>query len=194
MPTKPETVPAVRVESETMIDIEDLEVHYELRGGALARLFGRDTGTVRAVDGVNLALRAGRGARPGRGVGQRQDDARARAAGTRARDRAGPSATTGRRGVVDVATAKNRELRKLRTELQMVFQDPHASLNPSMDIETAVGHPLLIHGIASGDELRSRVGGGARAGRAGAGRAVHVEVPLRPVRRAEAARRASPAR
>ena len=49
------------------------------------------------------------------------------------------------------------ELRRLRTDLQMVFQDPHAALNPSMTIEEAVGHPLVIHKIASGDELHKRV-------------------------------------
>jgi oligopeptide/dipeptide ABC transporter ATP-binding protein len=50
-----------------------------------------------------------------------------------------------------------RQLRQLRTDVQMVFQDPNAALNPSMTIETAVGHPLKIHGIASGEELHRRV-------------------------------------
>ena len=45
----------------------------------------------------------------------------------------------------------------MRTDLQMVFQDPHAALNPSMDLETAIGHPLKIHGIAKGEDLRRRV-------------------------------------
>jgi peptide/nickel transport system ATP-binding protein len=52
---------------------------------------------------------------------------------------------------------RGAELRSLRTDLQMVFQDPHAALNPSMTIEEAVGHPLVIHGIAKGAELHSRV-------------------------------------
>ncbi len=54
-------------------------------------------------------------------------------------------------------TCAGAELRKLRTDLQMVFQDPHAALNPSMTIEEAVGHPLVIHGIAKGEELHKRV-------------------------------------
>ena len=157
MPTKPETVPdATAPGSDTMIDIDELEVHYELRGGMLSRLFGRDTGTVRAVDGVSLSLRRGEV------LGLVGESGSGKTTLGRALLGLVP-ATNGairyhrRAGVVDVATAKGRELRRLRTELQMVFQDPHASLNPSMDIETAVGHPLLIHGLASGAELRSRV-------------------------------------
>ena len=154
MPTKPDLdAPA---KSETMIDIEDLEVHYDLRGGSFARLFGRDTGTVRAVDGVNIALRRGEvlGLVGESGSGK---TTLGRALLGLVRATSGSIRYHRPSGTVDVATAKNRELRKLRTELQMVFQDPHASLNPSMDIETAVGHPLQIHKIASGAELKRRV-------------------------------------
>jgi oligopeptide/dipeptide ABC transporter ATP-binding protein len=158
LPTKPETVPdAASPRNDAMIDIEELEVHYELRGGMLSRLFGRDTGVVRAVDGVNLSLRRGEvlGLVGESGSGK---TTLGRALLGLVRATSGSiryQRTSG--GPVDVATASNSELRKLRTELQMVFQDPHASLNPSMDIETAVGHPLLIHGLAKGDDLRSRV-------------------------------------
>ena len=50
-----------------------------------------------------------------------------------------------------------RELRPVRRDMQIVFQDPHASLNPAMTIEESVGHPLRIHKIAKGAELRLRV-------------------------------------
>ena len=63
----------------------------------------------------------------------------------------------GKQGDRLVSEMRGRELRQLRTDLQMVFQDPNAALNPSMTIETAVGHPLVIHGIAKGAELRRRV-------------------------------------
>lgn len=49
------------------------------------------------------------------------------------------------------------DLRKLRREMQIVFQDPFSSLNPRMLIRDIVGEPLLIHGIARGEELRERV-------------------------------------
>jgi peptide/nickel transport system ATP-binding protein len=50
-----------------------------------------------------------------------------------------------------------RELRRLRRRMQIVFQDPHASLNPAMTIEQSVGHPLEIHGVAKGVQRRQRV-------------------------------------
>ena len=55
MPTKPDTVTG----GDTVIDVRDLSVHFDLQGGSLARLVGRDTGTVKAVDGVDLTLRRG---------------------------------------------------------------------------------------------------------------------------------------
>ena len=42
-----------------LVEIRDLSVYFQLRGGSLARLFGRDTGTIKAVDGVNLSLQPG---------------------------------------------------------------------------------------------------------------------------------------
>ncbi len=111
MPTKPETeVAGAPATSETMIDIEDLEVHFDLRGGSFARLFGRDTGTVRAVDGVNIALRRGEvlGLVGESGSGKttlgRALLGLVRASGGAIRYHR-PS------GTVDVATAKNKELR-----------------------------------------------------------------------------------
>ncbi len=153
MPTKPDS----SLVDTPLIDIRGLDVHYGLRGGSLARLFGRDSGTVRAVDGVDLTLRRGEvlGLVGESGSGK---TTLGRALLGLVRPTEGEILFHRREGApVDVATASNRELRRLRTDLQMVFQDPHAALNPSMDLETAVGHPLEIHGLASGAELRTRV-------------------------------------
>ncbi len=156
MPTKPEA----RAHTESVLDISDLEVHYELRGGLMSRLFGLDTGTVKAVDGVNLTLRRGEvlGVVGESGSGKT----------TLGRALLGLAPTT--RGTITyhaqrhgraedqvVSQMSGGELRRLRTNIQMVFQDPHAALNPAMDIATAVGHPLKIHGVATGEELRRRV-------------------------------------
>ena len=158
MQTKPE---AVTGRGERLVDIEDLEVHFTLRGGTLKRLLGLDTGTVRAVDGVNLTLHRGEVlglvGESGSGkttLGRALLGLAPSTQGTITyHERSAGGAITDR----VVSQLRGAELRKLRTDLQMVFQDPHAALNPSMDIATAVGHPLKIHGIASGEDLRRRV-------------------------------------
>ncbi len=144
-----------------LVDIDDLEVHYELRGGTFARLLGMDTGTVKAVDGVNLSLKKGEVLGL---VGESGSGKTTLGRALLGLAKATSGSITYRKPRSDgksheqvVSKMSGRELRELRTDLQMVFQDPHAALNPSMNIETAVGHPLKIHGIASGNELRQRV-------------------------------------
>ncbi len=58
---------------------------------------------------------------------------------------------------VDVTDLKGEALRKLRRRMQMIYQDPYASLNPRMSIGDQVAHPLKIHGLAEGKEVRDRV-------------------------------------
>ncbi len=148
MPTKPETTTG----SDTLIDVSDLSVHFALRGGNLARLVGRDTGTVKAVDGVNLALRRGEV------VGLVGESGSGKTTLGRALLGLAP-ATDGSivfRGE-DIATMKRRRLREIRREIQMVFQDPNAALNPAMTIEEAVGDALRVHGMKSATERRAKV-------------------------------------
>ena len=142
--------------SSTVIETDGLEVHYQLQGGALARLFGLRTRSVKAIDGVTIELRRGEvlGVVGESGSGKT----------TLGRALLGLAPTTGgsityhsAAGERRVSQMKGAELRRLRTDLQMVFQDPNAALNPSMTIEDAVGHPLVIHKIASGAELKRRV-------------------------------------
>ncbi len=59
---------------------------------------------------------------------------------------------------IDVFSLKREPLRRLRRRMQIVFQDSYGSLNPRMRIGNAVGEPLEIHRVASGDALRMRVG------------------------------------
>ncbi len=59
---------------------------------------------------------------------------------------------------INVTRAKEADIRSLRRRIQIIFQDPHASLNPAMTIGRAIGHPLKIHGLASNDrEVRDNV-------------------------------------
>jgi oligopeptide/dipeptide ABC transporter ATP-binding protein len=57
----------------------------------------------------------------------------------------------------DLATLPRRELRSLRKHMQIIFQDPYASLNPRMRIGNIVGEGIVVHGLARGDEVRSQV-------------------------------------
>ncbi|HWJ83536.1 MAG TPA: oligopeptide/dipeptide ABC transporter ATP-binding protein [Nocardioides sp.] len=148
MPTKPET----RAGTDTIIDVRDLSVHFDLRGSTLARLLGRDTGTIRAVDGVDLALRRGEvlGLVGESGSGK----------STLGRALLGLVPAT--EGSIlfegeDVALMSRRRLRAVRSDIQMAFQDPNAALNPSMTVVEAVGDALRVHGVRSASERRQRV-------------------------------------
>jgi oligopeptide/dipeptide ABC transporter ATP-binding protein len=136
-----------------LVEIEDLEVHYAIRGGLADRLVGRSRAAVRAVDGVTLTLDRGEV------LGLVGESGSGKTTLGRALLRlVAPTAGTVRYDGRDLAGLSSRQLRPLRRRMQMVFQDPHASLNPAMDLLTAIGHPLRIHGAArSTDELRERV-------------------------------------
>ena len=148
MPTKPDT----STQRESVLDVRDLSVHFTLRGSTLARLVGRDTGTVKAVDGVNLTLRRGEV------VGVVGESG----SGKSTLGRALLGLVPATKGSIlfegrDVAEMGRRELRSIRSDIQMVFQDPHAALNPAMTVEVAVGDALRVQGMKSADERRVRV-------------------------------------
>ncbi|REF38347.1 ABC transporter ATP-binding protein [Thermasporomyces composti] len=164
MPTKPEPASRTAVApapsgveitrpADILMDVRDLQVHYALRGSSFGRLLGAGGGVVKAVDGVTFQLRRGEvlGLVGESGSGKT----------TLGRALLGLVRPTGgqiRYDGQDLARMSERRLRPLRRNLQMVFQDPAAALNPSMDIETAVGDPLRIHKLArSASERRARV-------------------------------------
>ena len=152
MPTKPDHKVDRVASSETAVDITDLSVHFSLQGGSLARLVGRDTGTVKAVDGMNLTMRKGEV------VGLVGESG----SGKSTLGRALLGLVPATRGSItfqgkDIAKMSRRELRRIRQDVQMVFQDPNAALNPAMTIEQAVGDPLRIHGVKSAEERRAQV-------------------------------------
>ncbi len=59
--------------------------------------------------------------------------------------------------IIDIASADKDQLRRLRREVQIVFQDPYASLNPRMTVATIVAEPLLVHGIGDTADRMERV-------------------------------------
>ncbi|MGH3366610.1 MAG: oligopeptide/dipeptide ABC transporter ATP-binding protein, partial [Nocardioidaceae bacterium] len=135
-----------------LVSIRDLQVHFQLRGGSLARLFGLGTGTVKAVDGVDLELRKGEvvGVVGESGSGK---STLGRAVLGLVRATSGEIVYRDR----ELTGLPDSRLREIRRDLQMIFQDPAAALNPSMELGEAIGHPLKIHRLAKGPELRRRV-------------------------------------
>src|SRR5262245_28822412 len=137
---------------DVLVAVRNLKTYYGLRGSFRQRLLGREAGSVRAVDDVTLDIRRGEvlGLVGESGSGKT----------TLGRTLLGlVPATEGsvRFEGEDITGMSERELRRLRRRMQIVFQDPHASLNPAMTIEQSVGHPLEIHGIAKGVDRRRRV-------------------------------------
>jgi peptide/nickel transport system ATP-binding protein len=129
---------------EPLLEVRDLRTTYEVRGSFLDRLRGRDTGSVKAVDGVSLDLRKGEvlGLVGESGSGKT----------TLGRTLLGlVEATEGSIKLEgeEIAGCKEADLRELRQRLQIVFQDPHASLNPALTVGAAVSDPLRFHKIES---------------------------------------------
>lgn len=140
------------VGNENVIRLEDVDVHFSSRGGLVARLLGR-LGPIRAVDGVTLEVRRGEilGIIGESGSGKT----------TLGRTIIGMQRPTSGRVLfdgADLATMRAGALRRLRKRLQMVFQDPHAALSPTMTIAQSVEHPIRIHfPELSAQERRDRV-------------------------------------
>ena len=152
MATVDEARPPDARADDVLVAVRNLKTYYGLRGSFRQRIFGRESGSVRAVDDVTLDIRRGEvlGLVGESGSGKT----------TLGRTLLGlVPATEGsvRFEGEEITGMSERELRRLRRRMQIVFQDPHASLNPAMTIEQSVGHPLEIHGVAKGAQRRQRV-------------------------------------
>lgn len=125
-----------------LVDVEGLSVWHRTRDGR----------PVRAVDGVSFHIG------PGETLGLVGESGCGKSTLGRALLRlvdvhAGAIRFDG----TDIAKKTNAQMRPLRRQLQMVFQDPYASLNPRMSVEDLVGEALDIHRLARGDARRARV-------------------------------------
>jgi peptide/nickel transport system ATP-binding protein len=153
LPRKPDGVTAIEDATDSaLVSVRGLKTYYSLRGSFGQRLIGREAGHVKAVDDVSFDVRRGEvlGLVGESGSGKT----------TLGRTLLGlVPATSGsvRFEGQEINGMSERELRVLRRSMQIVFQDPHASLNPAMTIEQSVGHPLTIHKVARGAEYRRRV-------------------------------------
>ena len=131
-----------------LLELTDVRKHFPVGGGIAGR--GQQ---LQAVDGVSLTVEEGEtlGLVGESGCGK---STLARCI-VRLHE---PTSGTIRFDGQDITRLSARQLRPLRRDLVMVFQDPQASLNPRKRVDEIVGMPLRIHGIASGAALRTRVG------------------------------------
>ncbi|PWW25421.1 oligopeptide transport system ATP-binding protein [Cytobacillus oceanisediminis] len=134
--------------TEVLLEVNQLKKYFPVTGG----LFGRKTGDVKAVDDISFFVNKGE------------------TLGLVGESGCGKS-TTGRmlmrlieptEGKVvfegkDLTSLSSGEMRKMRKEMQMVFQDPFASLNPRHTVEQILEEPLIVHGIGDKEERKRRV-------------------------------------
>jgi oligopeptide transport system ATP-binding protein len=149
--TEPQAVPGVVQDhgKRVMVEVRNLKKHFPIKSGIV---FQREVAAVKAVDGISFDIYEGE------------------TLGLVGESGCGKS-TTGRtvlqlyratEGSVkfegqELTTLKGEALRKMRRKMQMVFQDPYASLNPRMSVGRIVAEPLVVHGIGTKKEREERV-------------------------------------
>lgn len=138
---------------DSLVRVEDVHVHFPVKVPFIQRLISRDESVVHAVDGVSFDLRTGEI------LGLVGESGCGKTTVGRAILRL-VSLTSGR--IIfegrDITHTPDSDLRPMRRRMQIIFQDPSASLNPAMTIGQAIGHPLRIHDlVTSKEEARKTV-------------------------------------
>ncbi|HZI16014.1 MAG TPA: oligopeptide/dipeptide ABC transporter ATP-binding protein [Myxococcus sp.] len=130
-----------------LLQVRGLKVHFPVRGG----LLGRVRGAVKAVDGVEFDVH------PGETLGLVGESGCGKSTLGRALLRlVDPTAGSIHFAGQELTGLSQRRLRPLRRRMQLVFQDPYASLNPRMTVRDILGEPFAIHGLAAERGERER--------------------------------------
>ncbi|MCC3429142.1 MAG: ABC transporter ATP-binding protein, partial [Microcoleus sp. PH2017_04_SCI_O_A] len=135
-----------------LLTVTNLQQHYSLESNLLDQLFSRNRQVIKAVDGVSLELERGEilGLVGESGCGK----------STLSRTILRLIPPTGGKVEfqgIDITALSRDAVRKHRRQMQMVFQDPHACLNPMMTVGQSIADPLLIHKLANGEEAKKQV-------------------------------------
>jgi peptide/nickel transport system ATP-binding protein len=132
---------------EPILSVRDLIVRFDVKGG----LFHRTKQRVHAVEKISFDLA------PGETLALVGESGCGKSTTARAIMHLSPFTGSVRLAGQETAGAAGEALRAVRRDVQMIFQDPHASLDPRMSVGDLVGEPLVIHGLATGKALTERV-------------------------------------
>ena len=151
--SKSQTIPTEEAEKldhrgETILEVSGLTTRFPVRGG----IFNRVVGNIHAVEDVSFSLRSGETlALVGEsGCGKSTT-------GRSILRLIEPNAGSIRLGGTDLMDLTQLELRQVRQQLQMIFQDPYGSLNPRKTIGASIREPIIVHGIAQGFDADKQV-------------------------------------
>jgi peptide/nickel transport system ATP-binding protein len=128
-----------------ILRLDNVNVHFPVKMPFIQRLLQREGAVVHAVDGVSFSIRLGEilGLVGESGCGKTTVG---RASVRLIKPTSGRIFFAGQ----EITKLRGEKLRALRRRIQIIFQDPHASLNPAMTIGKAIGHPLWIHNLVFG--------------------------------------------
>jgi oligopeptide transport system ATP-binding protein len=136
---------------EPLLEVNDLVKHFPIKRGIL---IDREVDQVRAVDGISFNVPRGKT------LGLVGESGSGKSTACRALlQLIEPTSGSVRFAGEEIAGLSRRQMRPLRRQMQMIFQDPYASLNPRKRVGQIVGDPLRLQGVASGAELRKQVQG-----------------------------------
>ena len=139
-------------ESKVLLDVRNLKKHYPVKKGFLRRVVG----TVKAVDDVSFAVTAGEtlGLVGESGCGKTTV---AKSILRAIEPSAGEVLFQDNGELIDIAKLEGADLKQIRRNIQLIFQDPFSSLNPRQRVRDIIGEPLLVNGVARGKALEARV-------------------------------------
>ncbi|WP_261134516.1 ABC transporter ATP-binding protein [Bacillus sp. Marseille-Q3570] len=131
--------------SQPLLEVKDLKKHFPITGG----VFGKQIGSVKAVDGVSFSVNEGEtlGLVGESGCGKSTT-------GRMLLRLLEPTEGEVRFNGKELTKLSNGEMRKIRRDMQMVFQDPYASLNPRHTVEKIIEEPMIVHGIEKDSKKR----------------------------------------
>jgi oligopeptide transport system ATP-binding protein len=140
---------SVAEKGEVLVNVSDMRVYFPVTAGLI---FQRKVADVKAVDGINFSIRKGEtlGLVGESGCGK---STTGRAILQLYRPTTGTVNFDGH----ELTKMKSGELRRFRRRMQMIFQDPYASLNPRMSVGSIIAEPLAIHNLAKGRARKDRV-------------------------------------